>query len=226
MKMKKCPQCQNIFADEISFCPEDGAALVDEPPTVEFTSPPANPAFVVDLREIDETPTEVKPFHYESRPNPTQNKSGNFVVPLFIGLILGGVLVLATYFIIKNFGEKENAAVANTNSDSNAPLNHNLAAASTPSENKNNNSATNAANTTNSNTNTKSDDGKYNGRVIAVNAYIRSEPDRSSPEIDVLPMDDRIIIGRRENPNSPWYYVTCEHGTSGWMHGNTIEFTK
>ncbi len=50
--------------------------------------------------------------------------------------------------------------------------------------------------------------------------------DGTPDEIDVLPVDDRITIERRENEKSPWYYVTCEHGASGWMHGNTIEFTQ
>ena len=75
-------------------------------------------------------------------------------------------------------------------------------------------------------TRTSADDDEFNGRVIAVNAYVRTSPSRSSDEIDVLPVDDRINIEKRENENSPWYYVTCEHGTSGWMHGNTIEFMQ
>ena len=75
-------------------------------------------------------------------------------------------------------------------------------------------------------TRTSADDEEFNGRVIASNAYVRASPSRNSDETDVLPVDDRINIERRENENSPWYFVTCEHGTSGWMHGNTIEFTK
>ena len=67
---------------------------------------------------------------------------------------------------------------------------------------------------------------KFNGRVIMLNAYVRSAPSKSANKVDILPMDDRINIERRENANSPWYYVTCEHGTSGWMHGDTIEFTQ
>jgi hypothetical protein len=39
-------------------------------------------------------------------------------------------------------------------------------------------------------------------------------------------MNDRIDIIRRENENSPWYQIECEHGTGGWMHGDTIEFTQ
>ena len=221
--MKKCPKCQNEFADELSYCLEDGTLLVTElAPTVAFNSPPASPAFVVDLRQTDETPTEIKPFPFPRQPNPTPNKPKNYVLPLLIGLLLGGVLVLAAYFIIKGFGEKENPVVvaANTNSKSNASSTLNTAATSTPSENKNNNSETSA------NKKIDDDDSKYNGRVIAINAYLRSEPDAYATEVDVLPMDERIIIGRRENPNSPWYRVTTEDGTTGWMHGNTIEFTK
>ena len=65
----------------------------------------------------------------------------------------------------------------------------------------------------------------FNGRVIAQNAYVRAAPRSSSNQVDILPVDDRIEIERRENADSPWYYVTCEHGIGGWMHGNTIEFT-
>jgi hypothetical protein len=66
---------------------------------------------------------------------------------------------------------------------------------------------------------------EFNGRVISKNAYVRSSPSRNSKEIDILPVDDRLNVEERENENSPWFHVTCEHGTSGWMHGNTIEFT-
>ncbi len=75
-------------------------------------------------------------------------------------------------------------------------------------------------------TRTSADDEKFNGRVIAVNAYLRASPNRSSDETDVLPIDDRINIERRETEKSSWYLVTCEHGANGWMHGNTIEFTQ
>jgi len=69
-------------------------------------------------------------------------------------------------------------------------------------------------------------DDEFNGRVITLNAYVRSQPSRTAREIDVLPIDDRLEIEERENENSPWFEVTCEHGTKGWMHGNTIEFTR
>ncbi|HEX8735350.1 MAG TPA: SH3 domain-containing protein, partial [Pyrinomonadaceae bacterium] len=72
---------------------------------------------------------------------------------------------------------------------------------------------------------TVSDD-EFNGRVITLNAYVRSSPSRSAPQLDVLPIDDRLTITARDNPNSPWFHVVCEHGTSGWMHGNTIEYTR
>ena len=71
----------------------------------------------------------------------------------------------------------------------------------------------------------KSDE-DFNGRVIVENANVRSAPSASASQVDILPDGDRITIERRENATSPWYYVTCEHGISGWMHGNTIEFTN
>jgi len=73
---------------------------------------------------------------------------------------------------------------------------------------------------------TAADAEEFNGRVIARNAYVRASPSKSAAQIDVLPLNDRINIERREDESSPWFYVSCEHGTKGWMHGDTIEFTR
>ena len=73
---------------------------------------------------------------------------------------------------------------------------------------------------------TDTDDDEFNGRVISQNAFVHAAPNRNSKQIDVLPVDDRLNIEERENESSPWFRVTCEHGTSGWMHGNTIEYTR
>ena len=73
---------------------------------------------------------------------------------------------------------------------------------------------------------TDADDSDFNGRVIAENAFVRASPSKTAAQTDVLPVNDRLHIERRESDNSPWFYVTCEHGTSGWMHGNTIEYTE
>jgi len=63
----------------------------------------------------------------------------------------------------------------------------------------------------------------YNGRVIMINAYIRSAPSNYAPAIAVAPLDELVKIGR---PAGPWYRVMTSGGRTGWMHGNTIEFVR
>jgi hypothetical protein len=66
----------------------------------------------------------------------------------------------------------------------------------------------------------------FNGRVIMINAVIRSLPAVDSDEVAVVPFDEHIKIGKPAAEHSPWYRVTTSDGTTGWMHGNTIEFVK
>ncbi|NNE67784.1 MAG: SH3 domain-containing protein [Pyrinomonadaceae bacterium] len=63
-----------------------------------------------------------------------------------------------------------------------------------------------------------------NGEVIARRAVVRVLPRKSSNRVDVIPKGDRIHIIRRRASNSPWYEIECEHGTKGWIHGNSIRF--
>lgn len=219
--MKRCPQCQSMFDDDNSFCLNDGTPLIAEPPpTTAYNLPPTKPSFVVDLSPKPEIPTQFTPIPPVSMTNQTAKKSSNnYVVPLLIGLLLGGVLVLALFFIMKDSDDK---TVAVNSNNSNSSKNEN----SKNSSVNNNSKRTEKSSNTNSADNVREDDEKYNGRVIMINAYIRSAPDIYADELETLPLDERIIIGKREHSNSPWYRVTCEHGTNGWMHGNTIEFTK
>jgi len=130
------------------------------------------------------------------------------------------------FLIFRGFWERE-PSVAGANQNKNSI--HNVNSESTTTTSKNTSEIENADPgeiNTNVKKQSESDDKKYNGRVITLNAYVRSAPDQFAPEVDVLPLDDRLIIGKRASANSPWYRVTCEHGTKGWIHGNTVEFTK
>lgn len=222
--MKKCPQCNSLFDDETRYCLNDGAALVeeilplpselssDEEPTVVRSEP-----IVVDL-SAGETPAA------ESLP-PTQpispvvvkktSDSGTYIIVLVLGLILGGVLVLTALLLTQNFfrsGNSNKPEISAVNSNQTAK-NTNLLINQKISENLHH-------------LKTGAGDEEFNGRVIALNAFVRSSPAKTSNSIDTLPVDDRINIQMRKHSNSPWYYIVCEHGTSGWMHGNTIEFTQ
>jgi Bacterial SH3 domain len=230
--MKKCPQCNNVYTDETQFCLNDGAALVEE----NFQMPTETDAeedtiirhdpIIVDFARTN-APTEQ--FNYQT-PQPTiiverPRSTGKYLLFLIVGLLLGGGLVLATLFFARNSNQADNTAKTSKNQTEKVVI-----------SNKNSNSSNNAnisQNLTNSieasnlhAEKTAADDDEFNGRVITLNAFVRSAPSKNATQIAVLPQDDRINIGTRESPNSPWYKVVCEHGTSGWMHGDTIEFTK
>lgn len=234
--MKRCPKCNSVFEDGKSFCIEDGSHLVgetlplpsdfaaetpfadDEEITVVNSQP-----FVVDLTDdtsaneqsrIPHSVEEIIPppvVQEKNSRNPLKN-----VLFLLTGLIIGSVIVLGVlgfgYFY---FSAKTNSAVdiyAKNTFDSNTfpnDLNENT---ETTADDKH------------LQPNTEADPSNLNGRVISLNAYVRSSPSFSGVQIDILPENDRIEIIRRESPNSPWYEIVCEHGTQGWMHGNTIEF--
>lgn len=235
--MKKCPQCNNVYTDETQYCLNDGAVLVEEnfplPTEIEPEEDTIirHDPIIVDFARQNDVPTEA--FNYQTAPpnQPTiiverQRNTGKYLLFLIIGLLLGGGLVLATLWLTRNFNQADNAAnLKNKNQTEKVILSN-----KTSNSQTNANAAQNNANVIESNKlhdeRTTADDSEFNGRVITLNAYVRSAPSKNASQITVLPKDDRITIGERENPNSPWYQVTCEHGTSGWMHGDTIEFTK
>lgn len=225
--MKRCPQCNSVYEDEISFCAKDGATLVDENfvlPSAEIeedTIIRTNP-IVINLEENEQIPhhIQVEPPAENVIVVPANNDSSNkkYVLFLLIGLLIGGFLVLAALMFSRGFFKNDKAAVS-------------VAENKEISETENLNTAVDNENTIpiasdkHSETNTAIDESALNGRVITLNAHVRYAPDANAEEIEVLPENDRIKIIRRENPKSPWYKVECEHGTNGWMHGNTIEFT-
>ena len=231
--MKKCPQCNNVYTDETQFCLNDGAALVEENfamPTetnVEEDTIIRHDPIVIDFAQPNNVPAEQ--LNYQT-PQPTiiverQRNTGKYLLFLIVGLLLGGGLVVATLLLVRNSNQSDNTAKTNKTQTEKVVI-----------SNKNSNASNNAnviltnANTVDSTAlhseKTLAADDEFNGRVITLNAYVRSAPSKTATQIAVLPQDDRINIGTRESPNSPWYKVVCEHGTSGWMHGDTIEFTK
>ena len=227
--MKRCPQCNSVFGDENLYCLNDGTVLIEEI----FVLPSSADDFeaetiirhepvMVDLSSQNIPP---EPIVYQT-PTPERLRikqpanRRNAAIFLVLGLLLGGSLVLATLLLARSFYQTDNRnsvkvnRVANTNSNkartdsqTETPLNINKLAQKHE-------------------TRTSVDDEEFNGRVIALNAFVRASPSRNSDETDVLPIDDRLNIEKREDESSPWFYVTCEHGTSGWMHGNTIEYTR
>ncbi len=225
--MKRCPQCSSVYEDDVSFCLNDGILLVEE----NFSLPSAasdyeaetiirHDPIVVNIPGENQLPP---PNVYQNPPvetiiieKPARRK--NPLIFLIIGLLLGGVLVLTTLFAARSFLQKDNVntvkitQTVETNANKTVKISPTETPLSVNEMSRKHEMRTSA------------DDNEFNGRVIAQNAYVRSSPNRSSEEKDVLPVDDRINIERRDNENSPWYYVTCEHGTSGWMHGNTIEY--
>lgn len=232
--MKKCPQCGKVFDDSLRFCTQDGTPLVadgfappsefsgssdteeetvihHEPIIVDFSEPPPAPE-----EAIHQTPPQiVTPIVIEKRRN-----TGKYLLFLIIGLILGGSLVLATLLLARQFyqgNDSQIAAQSNENAANNSPNRPQKTPTATPTPFPLNSEHQ---------TRTSTDDEDFNGRVIASTAYIRSSPSRDAAPADLLPKDDRLSIERRAGDNSPWYYVSCEHGSKGWMHGDTIEFTK
>lgn len=219
--MKKCPQCNSVFADDNRYCLNDGTILVEEnlplPTTVAFGEEQTqirNAPIIVDIAPPNmppppfQNPSAQETIILHTPPPKQKSKAPKYAVFLVLGLLLGGSLVLGAFLLAGKFYQK-------------ADSNVNLSAKNT--KNKPAKTKTSVSENVNS---SSEDSSEYNGRVIAINAYLRSEPGLYAEEIAVLPIDERIKIVRREHNNSPWYYVEAENGESGWIHGNTIEFTR
>ncbi|MBS1793153.1 MAG: SH3 domain-containing protein [Acidobacteria bacterium] len=230
--MKRCPRCNSVFDDGLVYCTTDGTPLVAE--SFVLPSEAAPPDDREEATVIRSTPVRIE-IPPENPPAPTE--AFNFQVPpavnvvppvvveepsrtgrgcllLGLGIVLGGLLVLGAVLLGVFWYQKTQT---NTNAARNAPANNSPTPKATP---------TSVEASAVHSKRTDAPDDKFNGRVITINAFVRTSPNRNAKEIDILPVDDRLDIKERENDNSPWYRVTCEHGTSGWMHGNTIEFTR
>lgn len=235
--MKRCPQCNAIYNDETQFCLNDGAVLIEETaPETDFNDDDEetvirhNP-IIVDVAQPNAHDYRVPP---TAPPRPTiivekQRNTGKYLLFLIVGLVLGGVLVLAGLLIARNFNRDDNTANVKTDNENQTEkvvVSSQNSNASTPNANFLQSSVNAVDATAAHEERTSADDADFNGRVITLNAYVRSAPSKTSAQVSILPKDDRLKIGERANPNSPWYKVTCEHGVSGWMHGDTIEFTE
>ena len=236
--MKRCPQCNSVFENDIGYCPKDGTALIDE----NFSLPSADKDFEADtIIRRDQIVVDLSPpdapaenLNYQAAPVvekvivrevPAKSSSRNAAVYLVFGLILGGILVLGTLLIAREYysadATNDNSRQIDVNISATKPQN------SPPGggRNENKSNLTETASLKHAQP-TAADEEEFNGRVIALNAYVRASPNRTAAQTDVLPLNDRIDIERREDESSPWYYISCEHGASGWMHGDTIEYTR
>lgn len=231
--MKRCPQCNSVFDDALEYCTNDGTPLVKETFVMPSESSPVDDEEItvihhepitIDIPNPNPPPTEQ--FNYQTPPPPAETvipvivekprNTGKYLLFLALGLILGGGLVLAAVLFGVYLYQNKPAQTENT-ANRNAPTNSAQTPKITPTPTPVTASAKHEKPT-------DAPDDDFNGRVITLNAYVRSQPSRNSKEIDVLPINDRLNIEEREDENSPWFRVTCEHGTSGWMHGNTIEY--
>ena len=224
--MKKCLQCNSVYGYENLYCLNDGTILVSENfslPSDDFEAETIvrNEPVKIDLSNKNIPPETVT---YPNQPTETvivkqPANRRNPAVFLVLGLLLGGGLVLATLLLARSFHQTDDTATVKVNqtADSSSGKTNKNSAAEAPLDIE--------KLTRKHETRTNADDQEFNGRVIALNAYLRASPNINSDETDVLPVDDRLNIERRETERSPWYLVTCEHGANGWMHGNTIEFT-
>jgi hypothetical protein len=243
--MKKCPQCNSVYEDETIYCLKDGAQLreesfslpssaadtQDDEPTL-FRSKP----IVIDLSSPDAPHASAAnppvppppPPAYENIivvPANAGSANRNYALVLVIGLLIGGGLVLGTLLLSRNLNQETNTDPVRTN----APVvKTEKSKASPEAQNKKDAGFEEAAPALPNKHAEPNDDAaeSANGRVIARNARVRLAPEKDAPVVDTVPMNDRIDIIRRENENSLWYQIECEHGTGGWMHGDTIEFTQ
>jgi hypothetical protein len=232
--MKRCPQCNSVFDDSLDFCTNDGTPLIEETFVLPSENLPADaeeeitvvhhPPVTIDIPNAN-PPAPTEQFNYQPPPPAEtiipvviekRRNTGKYLLFLVVGLVLGGGLVLAAIAAAMVFFQRKPIEVSDTtnrNSTINSPPNVKVSPTATP-----------VTASAKHEKHTDAEDDDFNGRVISRNAYVRSSPSRNAKEIDVLPVDDRLEIEEREDENSPWFRVTCEHGTSGWMHGNTIEY--
>ena len=228
--MKRCPQCSRVFDDSLDYCTEDGTPLVAETFVLPSEVSPIEEEETIVRREpvkieipVQEAAAPTEQIDYQVTPTgetiipvviEKRRNTGKYLLFLVLGLLLGGGLVLAAVLFSMYLSQEKPAQNVNVTTR-NSTLTPKPTATETPI----------TASAKHEKRTNQSDD-EFNGRVISLNAYVRASPNRNSKEIDVLPVDDRLNIEERENEDSPWFRVTCEHGTSGWMHGNTIEYTR
>ena len=185
-----------------------------DPIVIDFNEPLPTPAETVEM--TNQALPQVAPIVVEKTSN-----SKFYALFLLVGLLIGGTLVLVALLaarFINGPSETDVSVQTKTNENKNQKSPENINAECDTEVYK-------LADEIHQKRDADKPDEDFNGRVIVANANVRSAPRSNANQVDILPVDDRIEIQRRENSASPWYYITCEHGISGWMHGNTIEFT-
>ena len=244
--MKRCPQCSEVYSDQLQFCLRDGSQLstitADDPaPPVradddDYDTVVHPEPIVINIQDPAPFVEPVSPDPLPPQPESVRGRT-NTIAVLIAGTIIGGLLVLVAILAFALvFRDRSTAEVVNV-----TEKNANIAAAR-PSERLPANTQTPASSpkaTEKGNSNLTSDDPDsdearremlakrgFNGRVIKINAIVRSEPSIDSDEVAVLPFDEPVRIGKPAAEHNPWYRITTADGTAGWMHGNTIEFTK
>lgn len=208
--MKKCPQCNKVFEDSLVYCTDDGTALIAD----NFVLPSESGEFETEEETlIHHEPIKIEIPH-PLPPTPQinfqipasgnvipivvekQRNTGKYLLTLIIGLVLGSVLVAGIFVLI--------LSQIRSSGNENIPIEK--VQTSTGKHNERNKTRK---------------DSEFNGFVLNENVNLRNAP--NSSVLDTLPKNDRLEIVERENL---WYRVICEHGTGGWMHGNTIRFNE
>lgn len=182
--MKRCPQCNKVFQDSIDFCLDDGTQLVEEA----FVLPTENTieteeetiihhepikidirrnhhSEVVEIPEVTSQPNTVVPIIVEKEGN-----TGKYLLFLFVGLLLGGGLVIATlWFAYSRLSNSNNTQPETVQVSSGKHI--------TPNKTR--------------------QDSEFNGFVLSENANIRSSAEGNI--LDTLPQNDRLNILERDN---------------------------
>lgn len=231
-----CPKCKRSYEDDNLFCVVDGASLVS---LVEKDQNRVVVSWDDDPRGT-EIPTQFMSIPQQSGIPQSIPNNSNWLYSVIGGLVViilfgGGYLVLVVSR--ENAAEKpraENSTVASINKPANtSEVAYNSTAG------RGDYIAANAQTVSNSVPNLKNDEEipksnpeatssrkGYNGRVIMMNAIIRSSPSVYAPEIYIISFNEPIKIGKSAGGNNPWFRVTTTGGMTGWMHGNTIEFVR
>ena len=229
MLIRICRKCRKIYESDLQFCTDDGTILYsrsfDERKFDHFFGT-ANFAGIVQ-------PTMVMPFQSVRYRWPESAKSKwplhfGLAVLLTIILLIGGGFAGSAYKLVAANRAAEIASMPDTSPDNLSEQNEREVSNAEQTENEIGADEMNAIVDSNKPEMTKPSKTpppvKFNGRVIMLNAILRTAPTMEADELAILPAGEPLKIGKRASANSPWYQVVTAQGSKGWMHGNTIEF--
>jgi hypothetical protein len=112
--MKMCPQCGRMYADDLTFCLQDGSVLAPEPPEAAGEEP-----------TVVRAPRRTEPA--VAHPRPASSSAGwlKWAIPAVLLLIVAAVVAIAAVLLLRPMlvpSTNEQAAVpANTNSRQQRP---------------------------------------------------------------------------------------------------------